>query len=143
MEVRSYNHNPRNLIQKPSVGTLLVIVWDQEVLGFIAHRTPQELLSQIELSMLRMILVQAKGQEKLCSKNTQFFILVPIASSRISSPVIDQHLVATTDNEPIEDIDPVAPDVDLVALDIVIDIHLRRSERTRRPAISDDYIVYL
>ena len=43
VEVRSYNpHNPTNLIQKPLVGTLLVIVWDQEVPGFIARRTPPE-----------------------------------------------------------------------------------------------------
>ena len=125
------------------MGIILVIVWDQEFLGFIAHPTPLELLSQIELSILRMILVQAKGQEKLCSKNTRFFIPMPIASSSILSLVVDQHLLATTDDEPIEDIDPVAPDVDLVAPDIVIDIHLRRLERTRRPAISNDYIVYL
>ena len=28
--------------QKPSVGTLLVIMWDQEVSGFIVRRTPIE-----------------------------------------------------------------------------------------------------
>ena len=64
------------------------------------------------------------------------FILVPIASSPIYSPVVDQHPVATTDDEPIEDVDPVA-------LDVVMDIPLRRLERASRPAISDDYIVYL
>ena len=37
----------------------------------------------------------------------------------------------------------VAPDVDLVALDAVMDIPLRRSERERRLAISYDYFVYL
>ena len=44
-------------------------------------------------------------------KEHPIFILMPIASAPISSPVVDQHLVATTDDEPIEDIDPVAPDV--------------------------------
>ena len=61
---------------------------------------------------------------------------MPIAFALISSLVVDQHPVATTDYEPIEDVYPIAPDV-------VMDIPLRRSERARRPAISDDYIVYL
>ena len=39
--------------------------------------------------------------------------------------------------------DQVAPYVDIVALDVVMDIPLRRSEKRRRPAILDDYIVYL
>ena len=71
------------------------------------------------------------------------FILVPIVSTPISSPIVDQHPVATTDDEPIEYVDLVTPDVDLVAPDVVMDIPLRRSKRVRRPVISDDYIVYL
>ena len=39
------------------------------------------------------------------------FIYVPIASAPISSPVVDHHLVAITDDEPIEDVYPVALDV--------------------------------
>ena len=70
------------------------------------------------------------------------FILMPIASALISSPVVDQHPVATINDEPIEDVDPVAPDVDIVALDVVMDIPLRRSKRACRVAILDDYIVY-
>ena len=61
----------------------------------------------------------------------------------ISNLVVDQHLVATLDNEPIKDVDPIALDVDLVALNLVMDIPLRRSERVCRPAIADDYIVHL
>ena len=61
---------------------------------------------------------------------------MPIASALISSLVVDHHPVATTDDEPIKDVYPIAPNV-------VMDIPLRRSERARRPAISDDYIVYL
>ena len=71
------------------------------------------------------------------------FIPMPIASAPISSPIVDQHLIATTDDEPIEDVDSVTPNVNLVALDVVMDIPLRRSERARKLAISDDYIVYL
>ena len=61
---------------------------------------------------------------------------MPIASTSISSPVVDQHPIATIDDEPIEDVDPVA-------LNVVMDITLRRSKRARRPPILDDYIVYL
>ena len=68
---------------------------------------------------------------------------MPIAPAPISSFVVDQHPIATTDDEPIEDVDSIAPDVDLVALEVVMDIPLRRSERACRLAISDDYIVYL
>ena len=68
---------------------------------------------------------------------------MPIAFAPISSPVVDQHLVATTDDELIEGVDPVALDVDLVAPYVIMDIPLRRLERTIRPAILDDRIVYL
>ena len=68
---------------------------------------------------------------------------MPIASALISNLFVDQHPVATTDDEPIEDVDLVALDIDLVTLDVVMDILLRRSERVRRPAISNDYIIYL
>ena len=68
---------------------------------------------------------------------------MPIASAPISSSIVDQHPVATIDDEPIEDVDPVAPNVDLVAPDVVMDIPLRRLEWEHRPAISYDYIVYL
>ena len=71
------------------------------------------------------------------------FIPVSIASAPISSPIVDQHPIATPDNKPIEDVDLVALDVDLAVLDIVMDIPLWRLERARRPSISDDYIVYL
>ena len=66
-----------------------------------------------------------------------------ISSAPISSPVVDQHPIAITDDEPIEDVDPVASVVDIVAPDAVMNILLRRSERAHRPAISDDCIVYL
>ena len=64
------------------------------------------------------------------------FFPMPIASTLISTPVVNQHPVATTIVELIEDVDPVAPDV-------VMDIPLRRLERACRPTISNDYIVYL
>ena len=62
---------------------------------------------------------------------------MPIASAPISSLIVDHHLIATTDDEPIDDVDPIAPP------DVVMDIPLRRLERARRLAILDDDIVYL
>ena len=71
------------------------------------------------------------------------FIHVPIASALISGPIVDQHPIATPNNEPIEDVDPVAPYIDIISLDVVMDAPLRRLERARRPTILDNYIVYL
>ena len=76
-------------------------------------------------------------------KEHPVFILVPIAYAPISSSIVDQHLVATTNDEPIEDVDPETPDVDIVAPNVVMNIPLRRSERAHRLAISNDYNVYL
>ena len=69
-------------------------------------------------------------------KEHPVFILVPIASVPISSLVVDQHPIVTTNDESIEDVNPVA-------LDVAMDIPLRRSERAYRPAISYDYFFYL
>ena len=76
-------------------------------------------------------------------KEHPFFIPMPIAFASISSLIVDQHPVATTDDEAIEHVDPIAPYVDPVALDVAMDIPLRRLERVRKPAISNDYIVYV
>ena len=83
-------------------------------------------------------------------KEHPVFILLPIASAPISSPIVDQHPIATSDNEPIEDVDPIVVDVGLVTADVglitpdvIMDIPLRSSKRECRPSISDDYIVYL
>ena len=57
------------------------------------------------------------------------FIHVPITFASISSPIVDQHLVAAIDDEPIEDVDPIASDVDLLTPNVVMDIPLRRSKR--------------
>ena len=55
-------------------------------------------------------------------KEHPVLIHVLIASAPISSPDVDQHLVATTDDEPIEDVNPIVPDVNLVAPDVVMDL---------------------
>ena len=59
-------------------------------------------------------------------KEHPIFISMHIASSMISSSIVDQHPVTTPNNELIEDVDLVALDVNLVAPDVVMDIPLRR-----------------
>ena len=78
----------------------------------------------------------SQGLREIVFKEHPVFIHVLITFTPISSPVVDQYPVATTDDEPIEDVDPVASYV-------VMDISLRRSKRAHRPIISYDYIVYL
>ena len=85
----------------------------------------------------------SQGPREIVLKEHPVFIPVPIAFAPIFSLVVDQHPVATIDDESIMDADPVALDVDPLGLDVVMNIPLRRLERAYRPAISDDYIVYL
>ena len=58
-----------------------------------------------------------------------------IAFALISSPIVDQYPVATTDDEPIDDVDPIAPYVDLEAIDVV-------TPPTRHPVSSEGVIFF-
>ena len=62
----------------------------------------------------------SQGPREIVFKEHLIFFPMPITSSLISSPIVDKHLVVTTDDEPIEDVDLVAPNV-------VMDIPLKRS----------------
>ena len=73
----------------------------------------------------------SQGPREIMFKEHPIFIHVPIVSTMISSPIVDQHPVATPDNELIKDADPVARNVDLVALDVVIHIPLRGLESSQ------------
>ena len=64
-------------------------------------------------------------------KEHPIFIHVSITFTPISSLVVDQHLIVTPNNEPIEEVDPEDQDV-------VMEIPLRMSERACRPIISND-----
>ena len=68
----------------------------------------------------------SKGLREIVFKEHRVFIHVSFASSPISSLIIDQHPVATTYDELIEDVNLVAPDINLVALYLVMDIPLKR-----------------
>ena len=76
----------------------------------------------------------SQGPKEIVFK--EHLVLIHVPSAPISSLIVDQHLVAIPDDQPIEDVDPIAPYV-------VMDISLRRLERAYRPVISDDYIVNL
>ena len=54
---------------------------------------------------------------KIMFKEHPVFILMPITSTPISNLIVDQHLIATIDDESIEDVDSIALDVDIVVLD--------------------------
>ena len=143
MEVRPYNPQSKKLDPKTISGYFISYCVGSRGSKFYC---PSHTIKVIELD--RAIYFEndtsiSQGPREIVLKAHPVFIFVLIASTPISSTVVDQHLVATTDYEPIEDVDPVALDVDIVAPDVVIDIPLRRSKRARRLAISDDYIVYL
>ena len=50
----------------------------------------------------------SQGPREIVFKEHPIFIHAPIASTPIFSPIVDQHPVATTDDEPIEDADLVS-----------------------------------
>ena len=70
----------------------------------------------------------SQGPREIVFKEHLVFIHVPISFAPIFSLIVDQHLVATTDDESIEDVNPLVPDVDLIALDVVMVIPLRVKE---------------
>ena len=73
--------NLRSLIQKPLVANLLAIPLDRWVLDSIVRLAPRESLNLIELSILRMNLVQVRGQDKLYSGKNVFlslYLLLPL-----------------------------------------------------------------
>ena len=63
----------------------------------------------------------SQGLREIVVKGHPVFSHVPIAFASISSLVVDQHLVATPDNKPNEEVDQEASNV-------VMDIPLRRSK---------------
>ena len=143
MEVRPYNSQSKKLDSKTISGYFIGYCVGSRGSRFyyLLHTT-----KVIELD--RVIYFEDdtstnQGPREVVFKEHPILIHVHIASVLISSLVVDQHPIATTDDEPIEDVDPVAPDVDLVAPYVVMDIPLRRLERAHKPTISDDYIVYL
>ena len=55
----------------------------------------------------------SQGPREIVFKEHPVYIFVPIASSLISSCVVYQHLIATPDNEPIEEVNLDTPKIHL------------------------------
>ena len=55
----------------------------------------------------------SQGPREIVFKEHLVFIPMHIASAPISSPVVYQHLIATYDNEPIEEVNLEAPKIHL------------------------------
>jgi len=64
-------------------------------------------------------------------------VVLPIPSFPTSAMGLSHIDVSSVDPELHHDMEP------MIIADDVTDVQLRRSERIRRPAISDDYVVYL
>ena len=69
------------------MGTSLVIVWDQKVLRFYSHTTGviesnRAIYFEDDTSL-------SQGLGEIVFKEHPIFILVPIASAPISSPIVD------------------------------------------------------
>ena len=55
----------------------------------------------------------SQGPREIVLKEHPVFIPMPIASSLISSPVVYQHLITASNNEPIEEVNLEAPEIHL------------------------------
>ena len=143
MEVRPYNRQSKKLDSKIISGYFVGYYMGSRGSRFCCPLHTTRVIKSDQAIYFEDDTGTSQGLREIVFKEHPVFIPMPIASAPISSLVVDQHPVATTDDEPIEDVDPIAPDVNLVALDVAMDIPLMRSKRARRPTISYDYIVYL
>ena len=73
--------NPRSLIPRPSVVSLLVTMWGQGASGFIASSHTIRVIESDELFTLKMILMQVRGLERLFLGRKvllSLFLLLPL-----------------------------------------------------------------
>ena len=148
MEVRLYNPQSKKLDPKTINGYFIGYCVGSKGSRFYCPSHTTRVIESDRAIYFEDDTSTSQGPREIVFKEHLIFIPMLITCAPISSPVVDQHPVDTTndepiEDEPIEDVDPIAPDVDLVAIDVVTNIPLRRSERARRSAISNDYIVYL
>ena len=143
MEVRPYNPQSKKLDPKTISGYLIGYCVGSRGSIFYCLSDTTRVIESNRAIYFKDDTSTSQGPRKIVFKEHSVFIHVPIASTSISSPVVDQHPIPTIDDELIEDVDRVAPDVDLVAPDVARDIPLRRSKKAHRPTISNDYFVFL
>ena len=143
VEVRPYNLQSKKLDKKTISGYFICYCVGSRASRFYCMSHTTRVIESNRTIYFKDDTGTSQGLREIVFKEHPIFILMPNASSLISSHVVDQHPIATTDDEKIEDVGLVALYVDLIAPDVVIDIPLRRLKRAYRPVILDDYIVYL
>ena len=111
MKVRSYNPQSKKLDQKTTSGYFIGYCVGSRGSRFYCPLHTTRVIESDRAIYFENDTGISQGSREIVFKEHPIFILMPIASAPISSLVVDQHLVATTDDEPIEDIDLVAPDV--------------------------------
>ena len=136
VEMRSYNPQSKKLDLKTISGYFISYCVGSKCLRFYCTSHTTRVIESNRAIYFEDNTSTSQGLREIVFKEHPIFIHVPNASTPIFSLVFYQHPIVTTDDKQIED-------VDLVALDIVMDIPLKRLERVCRPEISDDYIVYL
>ena len=130
----------RNLILKPLVVSLLAIALDQGVPDFIVHLITPGSLSQIGLYTLKMKLMLIPILCLVRYLLEKKHVIIPFHTYHV--PNVDVPIVQQPTTNQGEHGDQVEPSIPID--DTVIDgITLRRSQRVRRLAISDYYMVYL
>ena len=136
MEVGLYNSQSKKLDPKTISGYFIGYCVGLRGSGFYCSSHTTRVIESDRAIYFEDDIGTSQGLREIVFKEHLVFIPMSIASASISVPIIDQHPIATIDDKPIEDIDPITSDV-------VIDIPLKISEKARRPTISNDYIVYL
>ena len=136
MEVRSYKPQSKKLDPKTISGYFIGYCVGSRGSMFYCPLQTTRVIESYQVIYFEDDIGTSQGPREIVFKEHLVFIPVPINIAPISSLIVDQHPIATAGNGPITNVDPITPDV-------VMDITLRRSKRARRPAISDDYNVYL
>ena len=114
MEVRLYNLQSKKLVQKTISGYFIGYCVGSRGSRFYCLSHTTRVIESDRAIYFENDTGTSQESREIVFKEHLVFILVPITFSPISSPIIDQHPIATIDDKPIEDVDPVTLDVDLV-----------------------------
>ena len=111
VEVRSYNPQSKKLDPKTISGYFIGYCVESRGSRFYCSSHTTKVIELNRTIYFEDDTGTSQGLRKIVFKEHPIFILMPIASAPISNLVIYQHLVAIIDNEPIENVNLVAPNV--------------------------------
>ena len=126
MKVRPYNPQSKKLDPKTISGYFIGYCVESRGSKFYCQSHTTRVIESDRTIYFEDDTGTSQGPREIVFKEHLVFIPVFIAFTLISSPIVDQDPLAAIDDEPIEDVDPITPDV-------VMDIPLMRSERVRKP----------